>query len=73
LIAVQNKFTALGEVLEDKEAVLEYAFGCQPEDMVAYQSLMHAAENKHEIVTMYMILTELSNLYWNITWSQETK
>jgi hypothetical protein len=33
LIAV---FTALGEVLEDKEVVLQYAFGCQPEYMVAY-------------------------------------
>jgi hypothetical protein len=28
LIAVQNKFTALGKVLEDKEVVLQYAFGC---------------------------------------------
>jgi hypothetical protein len=31
VIAVQNKFTALGKVLEDKEDVLQYAFGCQPE------------------------------------------
>jgi hypothetical protein len=39
LIGVQNKFTALGEVLEDKEVVMQYAFGCQTEYMVAYQSL----------------------------------
>jgi hypothetical protein len=73
LIGVQNKFTALGEVLEDKEVVMQYAFGCQPEYMVAYQSLKRDADNKNEIVTMYMILTEMSSLYHNITRSQEAK
>jgi hypothetical protein len=71
LIAVQNKFTELGEVLEDNEVVLQYAFGCQPEYMVAYQSLRR--DDKNEIVTMYMILMEMSGLYQNITWSQENK
>jgi hypothetical protein len=47
-------------VLEDKEVVMQYAFGCQPEYMVAYQSLKHDADNKNEIVTMYMILMEMS-------------
>jgi hypothetical protein len=70
---VQNKFTAFGEVLEDKEVVLQYAFGCQPEYMVAYQSLKRDADNKNEIVTMYMILMEMSSLYRNITQSQEAK
>jgi hypothetical protein len=46
----------LGEVLEDKEVVMQYAIGCQPEYMVAYQSLKRDANNKNEIVTMYMIL-----------------
>jgi hypothetical protein len=56
-----------------KEIVLPYGVGCRPEYMVAYQSLKHDANNKNEIVTMYMILTEMSSLYQNITWSQETK
>jgi hypothetical protein len=41
--------------------------------MVAYQSLKHDADNKKEIVKVYMILIEMSSLYQNITWSQETK
>jgi hypothetical protein len=49
LIGVQNKFTALGEVLKDKEVVLQYAFGCQPEYMVAYQSLKPDANNKKKL------------------------
>jgi hypothetical protein len=42
----------LGEVLEDKEVGMQYAFGCQPEYMVAYQSLKRDADNKNEIVTI---------------------
>jgi gag-polypeptide of LTR copia-type len=30
-IAIQNKCTVLGKVLEDKEIVMKYAVGCQAE------------------------------------------
>jgi gag-polypeptide of LTR copia-type len=65
LIGVQNKFTVLGKVLEDKEVVMQYAFAeyMMAYHMMAYQRLKCDADNKNEIVMMYMILTEMSSLY----------